>query len=251
MDVHPSVFEALGHYVYAYVDPADESIRYIGKGVGTRALAHLDDERDSPKTRWIASLLNQGRSPRIDILARNLSERQAFNIERVLIDAIGIGPNRLTNKVRGHGAATGREPLLDLATTLNPLPLEAHHELLIVRLNKHFRPGLTTVQLYDLARGVWSVGERRNEVEVVLAMAGGIVRGAFVPTSWHPAGTTPYVHEPRDDVGDPGLAHRWEFIGTPAPDAIWNTYVGRDASSVFKRGNVNSFGYVSPKRHEQ
>ena len=56
MQIHPSVWGSLGYYVYAYVDPRDDSIRYIGKGKGDRALAHLSDEGDSEKTRWIKKL---------------------------------------------------------------------------------------------------------------------------------------------------------------------------------------------------
>ena len=102
MDIHPTVWSSLGHYVYAYVDP-NEAIRYIGKGTGARAVAHLEDRHRSPKTEWIQELKDMNIQPRIDILARNLSERQALRLERTLIDAIGIGEHRLTNKVRGHG----------------------------------------------------------------------------------------------------------------------------------------------------
>ena len=245
--IHQSVWDSLGFYVYGYVDPRDESIRYIGKGSGDRALAHMKDRSDSDKTRWINSLDQIGKSPRIDILARNLSEKQALKIERTLIDAIGIGENRLTNKVRGQGVATGREPIEEIARRQNPLKLKAHHELLIVRLNKHFRPGISDLQLYDLARGVWKVGPRRESVEFVLALGNGIVRGVFTPESWHPAGTTEYLHVPRDDVDSTEFSGRWEFVGSIAPQEVLELYLGRDASSFFKRGNVNSFGYISPR----
>ena len=247
MEIHNSVWDSLDFYVYGYVDPRDESIRYIGKGIGNRALAHMEDKSDSEKTRWIKSLKQLGMNPRIDILARNLSEKQALRIERTLIDAIGIGNNRLTNKVRGHEVSTGREPIEEIAIHQNPRKLEVHHELLLVRLNKHFRPGLSDLQLYDLARGVWKVGPRRESVEFVLALGNGIVRGVFTPESWHPAGTTEYVHVPRDDVDSTEFSGRWEFIGSIAPQEVLELYLGRDASSFFKRGNANSFGYISPR----
>jgi hypothetical protein len=244
MEIHNSVWDSLDFYVYGYVDPRDESIRYIGKGIGNRALAHMEDKSDSEKTRWINSLKQLGMTPRIDILARNLSEKQAFRIERTLIDAIGIGNNRLTNKVRGHEVSTGREPIEEIAVHQNPRKLEVNHELLLVRLNKHFRPGLSDLQLYDLTRGVWGLNaERKDTVEFVLALANGLVRGVFTPESWHPAGTTQYIHAPRDDVD---LPNRWEFVGSLAPQKIQDLYLHRDASSSFIRGNANSFGYESP-----
>ncbi|XZE17522.1 hypothetical protein SH449x_002796 [Pirellulaceae bacterium SH449] len=38
-----SVQQKLGFYVYLYIDPRDESVFYVGKGKGERALAHLKD----------------------------------------------------------------------------------------------------------------------------------------------------------------------------------------------------------------
>jgi hypothetical protein len=37
LDITPDAANALGFYVYAYIDPRDESVFYIGKGVGARA----------------------------------------------------------------------------------------------------------------------------------------------------------------------------------------------------------------------
>ena len=39
MDIHDEVWQSLGFYVYAYIDPIDSRIRYIGKGTGNRALS--------------------------------------------------------------------------------------------------------------------------------------------------------------------------------------------------------------------
>ena len=39
--IAPAVARKLGYYVYLYVNPIDESIFYVGKGKGGRALAHL------------------------------------------------------------------------------------------------------------------------------------------------------------------------------------------------------------------
>ncbi|MFL2957113.1 MAG: hypothetical protein ACJZ39_06640 [Candidatus Thalassarchaeaceae archaeon] len=66
-DIPIEVAEQLGHYVYLYIDPRNDSIQYIGKGVGSRALSHLSDDSDSEKVVWINELKNQGLSPRIEI----------------------------------------------------------------------------------------------------------------------------------------------------------------------------------------
>ena len=43
--------EKLGHYVYLYIDPVTKQPFYVGKGKGNRAYAHLNNGRDSKKTR--------------------------------------------------------------------------------------------------------------------------------------------------------------------------------------------------------
>lgn len=41
LEITPDTANALGFYVYAYIDPRDNTVFYIGKGVGTRATDHL------------------------------------------------------------------------------------------------------------------------------------------------------------------------------------------------------------------
>ena len=82
MDIHNEVWESLGFYVYAYVDPLDSKIRYIGKGTGDRALSHLYSDEESDKIEWIQGLKKIGKNPQIDIIARNLSEETALLVER-------------------------------------------------------------------------------------------------------------------------------------------------------------------------
>jgi hypothetical protein len=47
--IPPSVQHKLGFYVYLYVDPRDDSVFYVGKGKGGRALSHLKDRTESEK----------------------------------------------------------------------------------------------------------------------------------------------------------------------------------------------------------
>src|ERR1019366_9442416 len=81
------VAEHLGYYVYLYVDPRSDRPFYVGKGKGHRILAHLDDPRDSDKTRMIAELQAAGITPRLEVLAHGLKEEKtAVRIEAAVID---------------------------------------------------------------------------------------------------------------------------------------------------------------------
>ena len=101
MDIHNEVWESLGFYVYACDDPTNLAIRYIGKGTGNRALSHLDSNEESEKVEWIQGLKKVGKEPRIDIIARNLTEENALLIERSLIDVIELGMENLQTKYEG------------------------------------------------------------------------------------------------------------------------------------------------------
>ena len=70
-------------------------------------------------------------------------------------------------------------------------------------------------ELYDITRGIWALGKKKEEVELVLAVANGIVRKVYIPDSWHPAGTTTYNHK-HPDIGEKEKS-RWEFIGKYLP----------------------------------
>src|SRR2546429_8996709 len=88
LKVRPEVAAKLAYYVYAYVDPRNSEIFYIGKGCGVRALSHLDEVGESAKIRRIDELKAIGLRPRIDILAHGIAnEETALRIEAAVIDA--------------------------------------------------------------------------------------------------------------------------------------------------------------------
>lgn len=86
-------------YVYVYIDPRNLEEFYFGKGRGSRKEAHLSDNSDSEKTRRIEAIRNAGLSPIIRVIARNLSEHDAFLVEKTLLWKLG---RQLTNVSSGH-----------------------------------------------------------------------------------------------------------------------------------------------------
>ena len=86
-----AVAEKLGHYVYLYVDPADNRVIYVGKGKGTRAVSHLKADEKKGISRELKRIRADGRESRIDILAHSLpDEETALKIETAAIDLIGV-----------------------------------------------------------------------------------------------------------------------------------------------------------------
>lgn len=89
------------YYVYVYIDPRNFEEFYYGKGTGGRKYAHLGDEGDSGKANRIKDIQKSGLKPIIKVIAKDLTEREAFLIEKTLIWKLG---RTLTNVSSGHFA---------------------------------------------------------------------------------------------------------------------------------------------------
>jgi uncharacterized protein len=89
------------YYVYVYIDPRNFEEFYYGKGKGSRKNAHLTDDSDSEKVKRIRAIHKEGLKPIIKVIAKELTENEAFLIEKTLIWKLG---RNLTNKSSGHFA---------------------------------------------------------------------------------------------------------------------------------------------------
>jgi hypothetical protein len=236
------VAERLGYYVYLYVDPRTGRPFYVGKGKGDRVLAHLDDPRDSIKTRTIAELRSLNLSPRLDILAHGLKDEEtAFRIEAAAIDLLGLG--QLTNAVRGwKSLEMGRMTLDELIGYYAAPPVSVIHPALLIRINKLFRHNMSPHELYEATRGVWKLGARRTEAKLALAVFEGIVREVYEIHTWHPGKTTSYTTR---DLSQRDVTGRWEFLGAVAQPAIRDIYRGGNVRSYFRQGQQSPTVYVT------
>ena len=94
--------ESSNYYVYVYIDPRNFEEFYYGKGTGDRKYAHLSDDNDSDeKASRIKEIRADGLEPIIKVIARNLTEHDAFLIEKTLIWKLG---RQLTNVSSGYFA---------------------------------------------------------------------------------------------------------------------------------------------------
>lgn len=93
--------EGNDYYVYVYIDPRNFEEFYYGKGKANRKDAHLKDESDSEKAKRIKEIKKAGLRPIIRVIVRDLTQKEAFLIEKTLIWKLG---KTLTNKSTGHFA---------------------------------------------------------------------------------------------------------------------------------------------------
>jgi uncharacterized protein len=217
--------KTLKHYVYALVDPRDDKIFYVGKAsANNRAFDHLNSAHDeTAKHRRIAEILALDREPRVEILRSGLETKEAcFDVEAAIIDTIGL--ENLTNKVRGHGVARGRQTAKEAERLCGSPPREIstiRERLVLFFINQTFSPTMSELEIYDCVRQFWSgISSARQELDesgnlayrTALGIADGVVVRAYSVAAWFKAGTTLSTRGPAscDD--------RWEFVGQLLPD---------------------------------
>lgn len=236
----PLPTRALRFYVYLYLDPRTGKPFYIGKGTGERVLVHLKDKTEHAKAQRLRELHSIGMEPTLELLAWGLSEHEAHLVERCAIDLIGV--DELTNRFRGHGAATGgRARLDDVVAQLSARPATILEPAVIVNISRLFHYGLSADGLYDAARGFWRIGPRRARAELVLAAYHGIVREVFRISAWLPAGST-HTSRPYTASETEG---RWEFVGKIAEAAVRRRYLNCSVRHLLPSGAQNPIRLVN------
>jgi hypothetical protein len=105
------------YYVYVYIDPRNFEEFYYGKGTGSRKFAHLYDDSDTEKAKRIKAIKKEGLEPIIKVIAKELTEKEAFLVEKTLIWKLG---RNLTNKSSGHFAEkSGSRANLEPCASIN------------------------------------------------------------------------------------------------------------------------------------
>jgi hypothetical protein len=118
------------YYVYLLIDPRSHSPFYVGKGKGARCFQHFRDFlkglcKNHRKKRKIAEIYNTGLRPQPLIFDEGVAERDAHDLERSLIQ--GIGLDILTNVVSGITLKKAKMRILDrvLANIARIKPFES------------------------------------------------------------------------------------------------------------------------------
>ncbi len=124
-------------------------------------------------------------------------------------------------------------PAAEVATTTLPVAHAQPSAALVVlfRISAAWRPDMDEDELYDATHGWWRIGARREACAYALAVAGGVVRGAFLVHSWQQR------HHVDEHATGPTGGPRWGFEGEPTDDL--QDLVGLDVSSLSPPGAQN------------
>lgn len=242
LKIPAAVSSKLGHYVYVYVDPTDETVFYVGKGKGSRALAQFKSGERKRVTKVISRIRRSGAEPRIDILAHGLpNSRVALAVEAAAIDLIGV--HNLANEVRGHGSTQyGRIPIVQLIAHYTRTKAIVDEPSLLIRINRLYHFGMTPAELYDATRSAWRLGRKRDRAKYAFSVYEGVVREVYRITGWLPGGSTFAAQNRGRRTRRPD---RWEFVGTLAEERIREKYINAYVGHYFSRGARNPIVYVN------
>jgi hypothetical protein len=102
----------MNSYVYTLIDPRSSLPFYVGKGSGERCNAHVVEakyyvKRKSPKLNKIRKLMRLGMEPIVVKLEENVSDKQALDLECLLIAEMRDLGFKLTNMTDGGDGAQG------------------------------------------------------------------------------------------------------------------------------------------------
>jgi hypothetical protein len=233
----PAIIEKLGYYVYLLQDPETDQVFYVGKGTGNRIFAHLDQALTNPqetdKLDMIHAIQEKGVQVKHLIHRHGLTEKEAFEVEASLIDF--IGSEGLTNIVSGYKSNDrGQMTIAEAIATYDAPKIEIEEPVLLLIVNRRYRRGMSTEELYEITRGDWPVGLRRNKAKYAFAVCNGIVRGVYAIHRWFPVKTENPEHK---------IRARWRFDGVVAQEL--QHYVGGSVETYITRGAQNPIKYVN------
>ena len=233
----PSVTEKLGFYVYFLIDPETDRIFYVGKGTGNRIFAHLEFALNSPKESdklgKIREIHQKGLQVKHRIHRHGLTEKEAFEVEASLIDFIGL--DALTNKVSGQNSNDrGQMTVTDVIAMYEAPQIDIREPVILITVNRLFRRGMDAAALYEITRGNWVVGKRREKVEFALAVYNGIVRQVYEIHYWFPV----EARSPKQKT-----RQRWRFEGVVS--STMQHYVGGSVENYISLGAQNPIKYIN------
>jgi len=233
----PKVAEAIGVYVYALRDPRSNEVFYVGKGIGNRCFDHINEarisERRTDKLEIIRSLLAGGNSPKIEIVRHGLDDATAHHVEAALIDILDLTESG--NLMKGHGVDLGHATAEEIQIRYGARQLESQEPLLLIKINRYYKTGMTSQEIYEAARWCWRLNvDRAQRARYVLAVASGIVRGVFEDARFYPV--TPATARNEGDIG------RVYFDAKIVADS---PYLWRSTEEFGKPGQASPIRYLN------
>ena len=232
-----SVIENLGYYVYSLSDPETDTIFYIGKGMGNRIFAHINHAISTPmesdKLEKIRSIHSKGLQVKHIIHRHGLTEKEAYEVESALIDFIGISD--LTNIVQGHHSNDrGKMTISEVISQYDAPKIEIVEPAILIIVNQLFRRGMSEAELYEITRGNWPIGVRRNKAKFAFCVNNGLIRQVYTIQKWFPVEARSESQKKKE---------RWRFEGEISQEL--QHYIGCNIGNYLTKGAQFPVKYIN------
>ncbi len=113
---------------------------------------------------------------------------------------------------------------------------DIRENIVIIKINKSFREGMSDTELYDVTRGCWKRKIASVEkADYALAVVYGIVKEVYQIDEWLPAESEVRETIPYNETVDAG---RIVFKGRVADEEIRKKYLDYSVADFFKRGDA-------------
>lgn len=233
------VIEELQYYVYAYIDPRNNEVFYVGKGKGNRVFEKHNEETEKR--------IEEIQIERKDVIRKIVrygmhSEKTAYEVEAVLIDF--IGKNNLTNEVNGHYS----NEICTVEEFEKEYKLEKidgiDEKIILIKLTNSFDEIVGKENfnqlLYERTRKCWRIAkERASKAQYVFSVHNNKVVEVYKIYEWKEVTEENY----RDFADmDENCIGRCFFNGEVAEDSIRDKYINRKISEF---NGQNPIKYVN------
>ena len=246
-----AIVEMLGYYVYLLIDPESKQIFYIGKGTGNRIYAHIyaaiSGELPTDKLEKIRSIIAKGLVVQHTLHRHGLTEKEAFEVEAALIDFIDI--IGLINQIQCHFSDDRGQMLISDAISKYEAPTaNVDESVILITVNQFYRRGMNSTMLYEITRGKWVIGTRRDKAKFALSVYKGIIHEAYEIHRWHvsPSDDTDLKRswaEKHLIASSTKQKNRWQFEGLDSLEL--QKYVGCKTKNYQTVGAQNPIRYVN------
>ena len=233
-----AVSDELKCYVYRLIDPRSGTTFYVGRGQGNRVFSHAagdekpsrSEDAESLKIRMILEIKNDGFQVQHVIHRHGMNEESAKEVEAALINAY---PG-LTNIQPGYESDRGAMHATQVIRLYEAEEAKFLHNVVLITINRTIedRP------IIDAVRYAWKIDPiRARKVDYVLAVANGMIVGAYIADEWLPATPENFPGFPQADP------ERFGFRGHAAPEDV-------NAMYIQKRVPPSKPGAANPIRYE-
>ena len=121
---------------------------------------------------------------------------------------------------------------------------------LLIRPRRLYYENIGDEELYEITRGIWKLGPRREKAEYAFTVIGFKILAVYKIHSWHKPLETEY-HLRKDlnylyslDMDSDELRGRYEFLGE-LDKSMNQSYLGKDVGAYFSKGNANPVQYIN------